>query len=529
MAVAYLSRSSKLALAVTTAPTTTQYIVGDTLNLSGIVVTATRRNGNAVDVTSQCTFSPANGSALSSSGTKTITITYQGKSITTTVSVYALSRIAVTTAPTKTSYNVGDTISYSGMVVKAYANNDNIVRTITSECTKSPAQGTTLNSIGSFSATISWRTKSTTQAYSVTAMIYGAEWAGGTSSAWTRTDNAVGLSNPSPAVNNGNGSSPFDNIMPWSGIERVVEGGQSQVLVKIPKFYYKWTRTGTKMKLQISMYKGSGFYTSPAHADRGDGKGERDYVYVGAYPCADVPSSSLFHYRSLSGRTPITNITKATARRNIHSYVGNSYWQFDFAMYWTILMLYLVEYADWDSQSKIGFGCGSSHAETTGKTDAMTYHTGTNASSRSLAGHVRYRYIEDLWSNCMFFVDGIYFTSASVYVIKNPSQFSDSSNGTYTGSRVVSGGTLKTYNSPSASGLEYALFPDSVDSSTTYTTYTCDRCGSNSTGTMLMVGAKYDPTVKGGSLSEYGIAALYAGQTADRTGSWLSCRLMKLP
>lgn len=531
MAVKYQSRSSKLTLAITSQPTTTQYIVGDTLNLSGMVVTATRRNGTSVNVTSSCTFSPANGSSLSSSGTKTITITYNGKSITTSVSVYALSRIAITTAPTKTAYNIGDTISYSGMVVKAYANNDNIVRTITSECTKSPAQGTTLSSVGSFSATISWRTKSTTQSYSVAALIYGAEWAGGSSSAWTRTDNASSFSNPSPAVNNGNGSSPFDNIMPWSGIERVVEGGQSQVLVKIPKFYYKWTRTGSKMKLQISMTKVSGFYTSPAHADRGDGKGERDYVYVGAYHCANVASSSLYHYRSLSGRTPITNITRATARSNIHSYVGNSYWQCDYAMLWTIRMLYLVEYADWNSQTKIGYGCGnSSGLEVTGKTDSMTYHTGTNASSRTSYGHVRYRYIEDLWANCLSWIDGIYFAgtnNASIYIVKNPSNFSDTANGTNVGTRPTTGGRIDSYNTVSTTGFEYAIYPTSLTSGGDTTQYVCDFCANNSTGQVLLAGGAYS-NVTSNSFN-VGLFQQGGGQSSTGYTDTIGCRLMKLP
>lgn len=534
MAIGYKSRPTKLTLAITTQPTTTEYIVGDTLNLSGMVVTATRRDGTPVNVTSSCTFSPANGSSLSSSGTKTITITYHGKTITTTISVYALSRIAVTTAPTKTAYNVGETISYSGMVVKAYANNDNIVRTITSECTKSPAQGTTLSSIGSFSATISWRTKSTTQAYSVTALIYGAEWAGGSSSAWTRTDNASSFSNPSPAVNNGNGSSPFDNIMPWSGIQRVTEsaGKVTQVLVKIPKFYYKWTRTGTKMKLQISMYKGSGFYTSPAHADRGDGKGERDYVYVGAYHSySHIGTLNYTCYSSCSGKTPVISITRADARTNIHHInvgVTNDYWQWDIAMYWTICMLYLVEYADWNSQAKIGYGCGNrTSLETTGKTDAMTYHTGTNASNRNTAGHVRYRYIEDLWANVRQPVDGIRVNNNSIYIIKNPSSFSDTSNGINVGTMPSETATCQITSfsfNPTYADYGYYPIPSTVTTTTNFSTYTCDQAKFLSqTASTYIVGADYD-----GSEAN-GLFTLNAKMASDSYEAKLGCRLMKLP
>lgn len=526
MAVKYQSRSSKLTLAVTSSPTTTQYIVGDTLNLSGMVVTATRRDGTPVNVTSSCTFSPANGSSLSSSGTQNITITYQGKSITTSVSVYVLNRIAVTTAPTKTSYKVGETISYSGIVVKAYANSDNIVRTVTSECSYSPASGTTLSSTGSFSSTITWRTKSTTQAYTVSAKIYGAEWAGGSSSAWTRTDDASGFSAPVAAVNNGIGSSPFDNIMPWSGMRRVEERtayAGNQVLVEIPKFYYKWTRTGSKMKLQISMYKGSGFYTSPAHADRGDGKGERDYVYVGAYHTTKVGN---FWY-SLSGTTPTVNITRATARSGIHN-TNSTQWQWDFAMYWTIAMLYLVEYADWNTQAKIGYGCGNgSSADNTGQTDAMTYHTGTNKSTRTTYGHVRYRYIEDLWANVADWVDGIYATDSGVFGIKNPANFSDNSGGTKIGS-FINKTTLSRMDSfvqASASGFEYALLPGTLtESPSIYSAYICDGYVTvGSSPFVFGVGGWYNAPAEEKGMFRYGF------MNSDTAVSIVGTRLMKLP
>ena len=51
--------------------------------------------------------------------------------------------------------------------------------------------------------------------------IYGAKWGGSSNPAWTRTDAAAGFPDPNPAVNNGNGSSPFDDLMPWSGMEVV--------------------------------------------------------------------------------------------------------------------------------------------------------------------------------------------------------------------------------------------------------------------------------------------------------------------
>ena len=267
------------------------------------------------------------------------------------------------------------------------------------------------------------------------AKIYGISWDGSSSSAWTRTDAAELFTDPVPAVSNGDGSSPFDDILPWSGME-IVDDATAGKLVKIPKYYYKWTKTGTAMTLQISTKQYDGFHCSPAHSDRGDGNGERDYVYVGRYHC------STSDYKSTTGVAPKVSITRDAARTAIKA-LGSGIYQYDFAMYWTIMMLYLVEYADWNSQAKIGYGCaptGSTSAvRTQGYTDAMVYHTGTDQANRTTYGGTQYRHIEGLWDNCFDWCDGIYFSTADVYIINNPENFSDTTGGTKFGERATTG------------------------------------------------------------------------------------------
>ena len=64
---------------VTTAPTTVNYIEGDSLDLTGLVVTATFDNGSTEDVTSQCIISPASGTILATTDTNVnISYTYKG-------------------------------------------------------------------------------------------------------------------------------------------------------------------------------------------------------------------------------------------------------------------------------------------------------------------------------------------------------------------------------------------------------------------------------------------------------------------
>lgn len=303
--------------------------------------------------------------------------------------------------------------------------------------------------------------------------IYGVQWTNmATNSTGVRTDDAVGFANPNPAVAGGTGSSPFDSIMPWVGMVRSTDPNVGEV-VSIPKFYYKWETDGTKMTgLKISMEKKEGFNTSPAHMDRGDGKGERDVVYVGRYHSCSTNKST-------TGQMPKNYITRSDARTAVHS-LGANVWQFDYATLVTIWMLYLVEFADWNSQAKIGYGCGNnSSVENVGASDNMQYHTGTMQADRATGGvGVQYRYIEGLWDNVYDWIDGCYYSADGMSVILNPNNFSDTENGT------VIGTPISGYPSTFAVS-DWALYPKATGGTSTtgscdrwlYSSYPCLSCG----------------------------------------------------
>jgi len=341
--------------------------------------------------------------------------------------------------------------------------------------------------------------------------IYGAEWDGSASTAWSRTDDAAGFADPNPAVNNGTGSSPFDNLYPWSGM--VKEERTGGTMVKIPKFWFKWTESGTHLKLQIADGPVDGFTVSPAHQDRGDGAGERDYVYVGRYHCHTS------NWKSQSGGAPKAGITRSSARSSIHN-LGANIWQYDFAMWQTIFMLYLVEFADWNSQAKIGYGCGNNSAtENMGATDNMQYHTGTAKSSRTTYGvGVQYRWIEDLWGNVYDWLDGCYYNGSGLNLIKKPANFSDSSGGTSIG--TPSDGYPKVMSVATASGFEYAIYPTTAGGSDS--TYVPDGWYFNSSNPCLRVGGSY------GQVRGYGLFRVDYYSTAG-TDANIGCRLQELP
>lgn len=341
--------------------------------------------------------------------------------------------------------------------------------------------------------------------------IYGVEWDGTSTTLWSRTDDAAGFVNPSPAVNNGSGSSPFDNLLPWSGMVKETDS-TAGTLVKIPKFWYKWTTNGSKLKLQIADMAADGFSVSPAHMDRGDGKGERDYVYIGRYHCASG-------YKSTTGVAQQTNITRSTARTNIHN-LGSAYWQMDYAMRVTIWMLYLVEFADWNSQKVIGYGCSVSGSKVNnGQTDSMSYHTGTTAASRTTYGYTQYRYIEGLWDNVYDWMDGCYYNGSGLNIIVNPANFSDSSNGTVAGS-MPSGGYPNAMKISTVSGLGWVLMPSSTGGSDS--TYVPDSWYFNSSYPCLLVGGDYSQSLNHG--------LFYVGCVSTSVSSAnVGCRLQKLP
>lgn len=95
--------------------------------------------------------------------------------------------------------------------------------------------------------------------------------------------------------------------------------------------------------------------------------------YVGRY-------NTISGHYSKTGSAPLVNLTRASARSGARG-KGSKWSEYDFASWCAVWLLYLVEFSDWDSQSKIGRGYvdGNSSAISSGGTDSMIYHTGRAA------------------------------------------------------------------------------------------------------------------------------------------------------
>ena len=113
-------------IAVTTAPTKTTYTAGENFDPAGMVVTATYSDTTTAAVTG---YTVTDGTALTA-GKTSVTISYTeggvAKTCTQPITVNAatktLDSIAVTTAPTKTTYTAGENFDPAGMVVTATYN-----------------------------------------------------------------------------------------------------------------------------------------------------------------------------------------------------------------------------------------------------------------------------------------------------------------------------------------------------------------------------------------------------------------------
>ena len=385
-------------------------------------------------------------------------------------------------------------------------------------CFDIPESGTwTVSGTNNMSTTISITNKGVYYIELIQTHIYGATIPYGKTA--TRTDESSLFSDPNPYYSgmSGSPSSPFDNLMPWSGmtVETFEDGN---VMVKIPKFYYKITKDAFSISLKIADRYVEGFSVSPAHQARNENEVDRDYVYIGRYKCTGT------NYKSISGLYPKTSQSRPNMRTGCRQQGTGSnvqgYYPQDFAMWWTIRFLYLVEFASYNSQEKIGYGCGDgSGLSYTGYSDSLQYHTGTTQSERTTFGaSVQYRNIEGLWDNCLEWIDGIYFGSTNyrtIYIIKDPNNFATSS-GVAVGTRQNSNYfEIGSFITPSNSDYDWAMYP---------------ATGSAGLGDDCLYDSSCSYLSTGGYYSQYGSYGLfYCDDATSSSKSYIGTRLMYLP
>lgn len=150
-----------------TDPSTTTYVAGQVFDKTGLSAIATYSNGATLALNAAALTAPT--TPLTTEDTS-VTISYVEAGVTktftvaVTVSARAVSSISVKTAPTKTAYTTGETLTMAGLVLLA-TYNDATTEDIaygTEGITYSPAEGTAVAASGD--VTITYASKTCTQA-----------------------------------------------------------------------------------------------------------------------------------------------------------------------------------------------------------------------------------------------------------------------------------------------------------------------------------------------------------------------------
>lgn len=169
----------------------------------------------------------------------------------------------------------------------------------------------------------------------------------------------------------------FDNVFPYRAIRRCnvlqlpngssrityegekgfsLTGDSGNVFVEIPKHYVRRYRRHGHEHRYVSQTKLPGFDVDPAFVE--DGR-ELANIYVSAYE-AHIANGKMM---SISGVYPTADLTRPQYRRCARAN-GIGYGILDIRTLNMLQNLYLVEYADRDSQAAVGHGWGRIHQPT---------------------------------------------------------------------------------------------------------------------------------------------------------------------
>ena len=234
-------------------------------------------------------------------------------------------------------------------------------------------------------------------------------------------------------------------------------GADGQVMVEIPKFYFKQSFSGNTRSWMISLYELPGFTLHPAFVKDGV---EVDYRYYSAFEgsmydasaAAMTASGSIAtdlyaagdKMCSVAGQWAKTNETRAEYR-TMAAERGTGWRQLDYYLNSAVQLLYLIEYADFNSQAMIGNGrtalsggawAADSYIGMTGL--SVGDGNGTNSVSNGstlgyLTDYMSYRGIENWYGNVWKMLEGITWdgrwtgapAAQPLYVTNNATDFLD--------------------------------------------------------------------------------------------------------
>ena len=279
-----------------------------------------------------------------------------------------------------------------------------------------------------------------------------------TSTAWERVGDSIGLEAnavlpaSSTTVADTGVVNDFDNIYPWSEIRSYnynantrkvtawygdanfkFDGSNGEVLTYIPGFYYKREVVDGVEYQYISKYEQEGYsYSEPFsvgrykmsggedahHTSTGGGsstsnKNSNGYIELMIDIAPGGTIGNVFTGKSISGAYPSASANLPTFRESA-SKLGTDFSILDYH-YYVFQMLYLIEYADYDSQSLLGKGVTENDCVIImGGTNELGMKSGCLVNDGKHS--VIYRGIEDIYGNTADFLDGINMKNHQAYI-----------------------------------------------------------------------------------------------------------------
>lgn len=222
----------------------------------------------------------------------------------------------------------------------------------------------------------------------------------------------------------------------------VEDGSNGQVMVKIPKFYYKVTPDSNggldgvnirKCTWEISDSADDGFTLHPAFYDASGN--EIDYFLYGAFDGVGQNSSGTYgtSYNTTSDKLssvagssmlPSNSLTRATAR-TMATNRGSGWYSAGVKQTMAVQMLMSVEYG-FNSQIGIGQGVVSASAATYAGQTTGNVTSGTQDNKTT---PVNWRGIENFWGNIFDWIDGLNINNRVPYFCNSYTFVDDTANG----------------------------------------------------------------------------------------------------
>ena len=277
---------------------------------------------------------------------------------------------------------------------------------------------------------------------------------------------------------------PTNSTQKEQGGHAVLTGADGNVMVEVPMFWYKHTLIGDIHEWWVSSTPLEGYSVHPWFLEGGV---EHQFRYYRAY----TPTVVAGKLMSISGSTPTRSQTRATFRTQARAN-GTGWGLCSWNAVNAIQLLFLTEYCTFNTQAVLGRGndAGGDYGITTGQSNSIG-NSSSGATNNDM--WMSYRGIENWYSDCWEFIDGLNIQNYKVFLNQNPATFADD---VFIGDYIYSGVTLPVMSSSYIKKISGNFIPTAVGGSSS--TFVTDAGWCAPTSTIMEFGSANNGLLGGG-------------------------------